>query len=103
MGEPVIKQFVAALKKEEELWFSWNGVTPIPYREAEAIFKDPQRRKRILRLSEFLLLSVYASGCNGMFDNLKHTFRLWSGDVRTAFLQGEQNQDERDGDGTSKR
>ena len=40
------------------------------------------------RTSEYLLLSIYAAGVNGVLQNEPDPWELWSGDVSTAFLQG---------------
>ena len=41
------------------------------------------------RQSEYLLLALYISGCNRRLLSAKSTWKLWSGDVQTAFLQGD--------------
>ena len=42
------------------------------------------------RQSEYLVLAAFISGRNAMFNNKRHRWALWSGDVKTAFLQGVQ-------------
>ena len=49
------------------------------------------------RLSEYLLLSIFVSGANQKAFGTATVWVLWSGDVSTAFLQGQQNSQERNG------
>ena len=49
------------------------------------------------RLSELLLLAIYVSGANGKAFKTQTLWKLWTGDVSTAFLQGQQNMEEREG------
>ena len=141
MNDKTRAEYIKAIQKEEASWFAWNGVTPVDDAAAEAIFRDPARRKRILksrcayrdkskgagalqakarvvavgcsdpdlfqlnrdsptptRLSEYLILNIYCSGRNGMVGSTRCRFKLWSGDVRTAFLQGEQDSNESEED-----
>ena len=41
------------------------------------------------RQSEYLVMAVFASGCNKMLMSGQSSWKLWAGDVKTAFLQGE--------------
>ena len=49
------------------------------------------------RTSEMVILALYASGANGKAFNNKARWTLWFGDAATAFLQGRQAQEERNG------
>ena len=42
------------------------------------------------RQSEYMVLGIYIAGRNGLFNNKRHRWALWGGDVKTAFLQGVQ-------------
>ena len=41
------------------------------------------------RQSEYLVMALFASGCNRMLMSGQGSWKLWAGDVKTAFLQGE--------------
>ena len=49
------------------------------------------------RLSEFLVLSIAASGSNSLFNNDNRRWCLWLSDAAQAFLQGRQDPTERNG------
>lgn len=49
------------------------------------------------RLSEFLVLSIAASGSNALFNHDNKTWSLWISDAAQAFLQGRQDPTERSG------
>ena len=41
------------------------------------------------RQSEYLVMALFASGCNRMLLSAQTRWKLWAGDVKTAFLQGD--------------
>ena len=49
------------------------------------------------RLSESLVLAIAAAGANKEMNNEKGKWSLWISDAKSAFLQGEQNREERAG------
>ena len=49
------------------------------------------------RLSESIVMAIAAAGANGEVNHDKKLWRLWISDAKSAFLQGEQNLDERAG------
>ena len=49
------------------------------------------------RLSEFIILQIYTSGKNGLFNNRTDVWILFAADAKTAFLQGSQKKTERPG------
>ena len=41
------------------------------------------------RQSEYVVMALFTSGCNRMLLSAQSRWKLWAGDVKTAFLQGE--------------
>ncbi|CAJ1397606.1 unnamed protein product [Effrenium voratum] len=119
-GGKYLEAFVKAAQEEEKSWMSWNSVREVEPELARKIMGDPRMSKRIIKsraayrdknksqgelkakcrvvaigccdpdLRQLALLSIYASGANQKFMGQKERWILWSGDVKTAFLQGVQ-------------
>ena len=140
LPEAMVQKYLQAIEKESLFWLEWRSIEPLTHEQAQAIYKDPRLRRRVLksraayrdknrslgeikakcrivalghqdpdlfhinreaptpgRVSEHILFQFIVSGMNKKINMDGKSWTGWLADASTAFLQGSQPDNERQG------